>query len=407
MEGGKGSSMPLSEHSNLPGRIAGRVVEWQAGRIDDPLERLRFLRRTVGDQRVWHPSAPAAQSFWRKHRLRAGVAFAALVLLPAGRWAGAIISWNRPVAASAPSSKEEAPPNVWLIEQKDGQETYSNGLRVETRFTVENGARRYRAYPLGDEEPAKGEERTWPAGIVFHTTESHLVALAPEKTGQIKFVGESLLRYVQAEKAYHYVIDRFGRVWRIVKETDAANHAGHSVWADGKNTYVNLNQSFIGISLEAQTRAEGGRPSATRAQVDALRGLTEMVRSRYRIPGRNCVTHAQVSVNPSNGQLSYHTDWALGFPFAEIGLPDNYALAAPALWLFGFTYDPSLVNLSDSPFWKGLLLGEDQLRQRATAHGAAVNAYRKQLWERYRRVLAEVKAANGSKDSGEIREKQG
>ncbi len=120
---------------------------------------------------------------------------------------------------------------------------------------------------------------------------------------------------------------------------------------------MNLNQSFIGISLEAQTRGDSGRPTVNRAQVDALRGLTEMVRSKYRIAAVNCVTHAQVSVNPANGQLSYHTDWALGFPFAEIGLPDNYKLASPAMYLFGFSYDASLVTCPGSPFWQGLLTG--------------------------------------------------
>jgi hypothetical protein len=406
--------MPLSEHNRLPNRLTGRVAEWQAGRIEDPLEKLRYLRRTVGDQRVWTPDALPARSFWQRHRVRAGVALAAVVLLPAGRWAGAIMPWSRPVAAASPvAAAPDRMPNVWLIEQKDGFESYSNGLRIETKYTVENGPRRYRAFPLGQEEPGRGEERTWPAGIVFHTTESHLVSFAPDKTIELKQFGESLLKYVQGERAYHYVIDRFGRVWRIVKETDSANHAGHSVWADDKSTYVNLNQSFVGISLEAQTRGDSGRPSANRAQVDALRALTEMVRSKYRIAARNCVAHAQVSVNPSNGQLSYHTDWALGFPFVEIGLPDNYTQPSPAMWLFGFTYDVSLVNLSGSPFWKGLLLGEDQLRQRATAHGAAAGAYRKNLWERYRRVLTSVKAANGTKNSEttgnseETREKQG
>jgi len=53
--------------------------------------------------------------------------------------------------------------------------------------------------------------------------------------------------------------------------------------------------------------------------------LTRMLRSRYSIAAENCVTHAQVSVNPSNMQLSYHVDWAAAFSFAALGLPDNYA----------------------------------------------------------------------------------
>ena len=42
---------------------------------------------------------------------------------------------------------------------------------------------------------------------------------------------QRLLRYVQQNRLYHYVIDRFGRVYRVVAEESKANHAGHSVWA--------------------------------------------------------------------------------------------------------------------------------------------------------------------------------
>ena len=114
-------------------------------------------------------------------------------------------------------------------------------------------------------------------------------------------------------------------MFRIVNESDTADHAGHSVWADDRYFYVNLNESFIGISFEAQTGA-GQRPGPCGdAQVRGAAMLTEMLRSRYKIPGRNCVTHAQVSVNPSNMQIGYHVDWASIFPFEKLGLPDNYA----------------------------------------------------------------------------------
>jgi len=41
--------------------------------------------------------------------------------------------------------------------------------------------------------------------------------------------------------------------------------------------------------------------------------LTDMLRKRYGIPAGNCVTHAQVSVNPSNLLIGYHIDWASSF----------------------------------------------------------------------------------------------
>jgi hypothetical protein len=188
------------------------------------------------------------------------------------------------------------------------------------------------------------------------------------------------------------LIDRFGRVWRIVREQDAAWHAGPSLWSSGQYTWVSLNRSFLGVSLEAATSEQAqGRTVATPAQVNSLRLLTEMLRSRYAIPAENCVTHAQVSVNPFNRQVGYHTDWAAYFPYAEIGLPDNYGLSLPALFRFGFTYDPALVNVTGERYWKGLLLGDEQVRQDATAHGLTVAAWRKQLGARYLLVAASMK----------------
>ena len=53
-----------------------------------------------------------------------------------------------------------------------------------------------------------------------------------------------MLEFVKQNRSYHFVIDRFGRVFRIVKESDSANHSGMSIWGDDKGVYVNLNPSF-------------------------------------------------------------------------------------------------------------------------------------------------------------------
>ena len=60
----------------------------------------------------------------------------------------------------------------------------------------------------------------------------------------------------------------------------------------------------------------------------AARILTEMLRGKYHIPASNCVTHAQVSVNPDNMLVGYHTDWAGNFPFLDIGLKRQLRRAA-------------------------------------------------------------------------------
>ncbi len=198
-----------------------------------------------------------------------------------------------------------------------------------------------------------------------------------------------MLAYVRKHGLYHFVIDRFGRVFRVVAESDYANHAGFSVWADSTWIYINLNQSFLGVSFEAQT--EPGLYAANPAQVHAAKILTQMLRSKYRIPESNCVTHAQVSVNPDTMQIGYHTDWAGNFPFRDLGLKDQYESPLPGVTLFGFGYDDTFLRAIGKRVWKGLLDSEKELLTSAAAQGLTVVAYRKQLQKKYRETLAALR----------------
>ena len=72
--------------------------------------------------------------------------------------------------------------------------------------------------------------------------------------------------------------------------------------------------------------------------------LIEMLRARYQIQAGNCVTHAQVSVNPANMRVGYHVDWASEFPFEALGLTNNYAAALPSIWAFGFESDSAYLD---------------------------------------------------------------
>src|SRR5262249_42811478 len=147
----------------------------------------------------------------------------------------------------------------------------------------------------------------------------------------LKGIGESLLGYVRNHRAYHFVVDRFGRVHRIVLESDSASHAGYSVWADSNSIYVNLNHSFLGVAIETQSDGANSAVWLNDAQVHATRILTEALRAKYGIAAENCVTHAQVSVNPDNMQAGYHTDFGGTFPFQKVGLPDNYGYPLPSI----------------------------------------------------------------------------
>jgi len=400
----------MAQRENAAKRLTSKVIGWRAARIDDPVDRLRFLRKSVGDRSPMTLARPETRRFLRDNRWKiAGVLTIALAwpAMEATRGTVRLLASDGVIGASSGSGGGETFPNVWLQEQDSRSETWSNGLRVEKKFETDNEPRRFEAYARGKEDQAAPVQLEAPAGIVYHTTESHLAPLEEGQSRRLRIIGHSLLQYVQEKRSYHFLIDRFGRVWRVVKEKDAANHAGYSVWADQRFTYVNLNRGFLGVSVETQTESGAGKAQVTPAQIHALKVLTEMLRSRYRIAEANCVTHAQVSVNPSNLQVGYHYDWAARFPYAEIGLPDNYDVPVPGMWIFGFTYDPSLVNVTGEKYWKGLLKGEERMRQDATASGAPPAQYRKALERRYRKILERVKTlAEPSAETQEVRTKE-
>lgn len=384
------------------------TVDWTARQISDPLLRLRFLKAAAP---VWQPERAGKRLRWRL----IGIAFAALVLLTAaerfidGRSVKASV--DRPASATgalAVSAPILLPPSlpprpqptasVWPVEKTAEFEIYSNGLRIENRFATQNHPRSYIAFPL--DRGGSGQSRSSPAGIVFHTTESLQAPFEPEENRELTKVGEALLGYVKKKKAYNFVIDRFGRVFRVVREEDAADHAGYSVWSDERTAYLNLNESFIGVAVETRTAPGQSAASVTPAQIRAIGILTEMLRARFHISGKNCVTHAQVSVNPTRMLAGYHMDWASSFPFEAVGLPDNYDRPLPAVALFGFQCDATFTRAAGSRLSEAAARGERELEMGAAAAGSSVSAYRKALEKRYRERLAATRSASASQAEG-------
>jgi hypothetical protein len=281
---------------------------------------------------------------------------------------------------------------VWMVEKDKTEEVFSNGLHIDTRFAVSNHPRSYLAFPLHG--PARSAvRRAVPVGIVFHTTESLQIPFEEGRNGALKKIGESLLDYVGRRCSYHYLIDRFGRVFRVVAEQDAANHAGYSVWADDRWRYLNLNESFLGVSFEARTEKGETDAHLSPSQVRSAAMLTELLRGRYRIPVTNCVTHLQVSVNPGSMGVGYHTDWASGFPFEQVGLPDNYALALPSVMAFGFVCDRNVRETAGPRLLAAIEQTDAAFNRRAEAAGMRPLAYRTTLQREYRTLLTQVKAA--------------
>ena len=315
---------------------------------------------------------------------------------PAARQVEASVPTSRPEAVPPAISSAEAPrlppaapavspAGVWQVEKGDGYELYSNGLRVETGFAVTGPARRYRVFEadgrLGEAVYAA------PVGILFHTTESDVWPLEASFNENLRDSSHRLLRYVSRNRLYHYLIDRFGRVYRVVEEEAKANHAGHSVWAAEGRTYLNLNNAFFGVAFE--TRWDGGRAlPITQAQLGSGRTLTEYLRQRYGIAPEMCVTHGLTSVNPRTHRIGHHMDWARGFPFEAFGLPDQYQRPAPSVAAFGFGYDEEFLKVLSEP-WPGVRAAELALTDEAARRGTTLDGVRRERQDVYDRWLAE------------------
>src|SRR5205085_2356666 len=132
---------------------------------------------------------------------------------------------------------------VWLAEQGGGYEFYSNGARVLTEYETAGEKRDFYRFPAdavarGADE---GERLTHPLGIVYHVSEGDQLPFDNEYNASLQTHSKALLEYARAHRLYNYVIDRFGRVYRVVRDEEAANHAGNSTWSDGRDLYVNLN----------------------------------------------------------------------------------------------------------------------------------------------------------------------
>jgi hypothetical protein len=394
-------------------RNAARI-ERKAQQIVDPVQRLKYLRLATA------PTPPA--------RLHWGplTSFCMVAMLLSMRSDAHLRRQpdSRPAANTLRVVRGEIP-NVWKIEETKDYEVYSNGLRIENRLAVANDPRSYqlvrvkeavgqtpwsarvpldplsalphqssRKKPKGASAADQGVRRTGllrtqPAGIVFHTTESDQAPFEPTQQHNLQRINRETLLFVRNKRAYHFVIDRFGRVHRIVVESDAANHAGNSAWADSRWLYLELNQSFLGVAFEASMQSD--QSPINEAQIHAAKVLTEMLRSKYNIAAENCVTHAQVSVNPDNRRIGWHCDWGKGFPFREVGLPENYEQPLPSLYLLGFEYDSVYINATGPGIWKGLALAELRLRDEAAARHMAVVEYRTLLQQRYRDEIAALR----------------
>mgnify|MGYP001178412977 CR=1 FL=1 len=88
----------------------------------------------------------------------------------------------------------------------------------------------------------------------------------------------------------HYLIDRQGRVLKMVNENKIAWHAGKSKW---KN-FSDLNSNSIGIELVNKGH-EFGYEKFTNSQINKLIQLCQILRIKYKIKNSNIVGHSDIA----------------------------------------------------------------------------------------------------------------
>ncbi len=410
-----------------------RSVEGLTRDIKDPVERLRFLRnstRTIRQLEDQIPRVPALARplvykylGWRgltmlKGQRAAGIRRGArgkiaalqigIVLAGAGLLLGASYGTIRfaaslsrktptvearvhtevpavaapqptPTPKPEPELLTQRPNSIWLVEKGKDYELYSNGLRIDTTQRLKGTRRSYAAIDeaSGGVLPLASD----PVGIVFHTTESDILSLEAENNASLLRNSKNLVAYIKRHEFYHYLIDRFGRVYQILSDDSRANHAGFAVWANAGKVYMNLNHAFFGVSFESRFAPEGPLP-LTEAQLQAGRLLTEHLVRRYDLDPRLCVAHGIVSVNPKTRRIGHHVDWAKNFPFKTFGLPDAYQVEPASVRLFGFGYDDDLAKAIGEP-WPGVFKAEAELQRDALKSGQSTDELKQALTRRY------------------------
>jgi hypothetical protein len=438
-----------------PDRESARVIEAYGALLDAPASKLRFVRRAVArcqteaaqspspwplfDRFLLHrivveelvpllpagaPLPPSVRLALWVYRLRivvyGGAVCAVMIVATATLYAGFVAVSSARLAATAaahpPADSERAAPaasvpqlpgyapeQIWLVESGDGYELYSNGVRILTEFATDGPPRRFYAFPRSGGGPESGEERrSTPVGIVYHTSQSHIAPFSPEYNEKLRTSARALLEYVRDHKLYNYVIDRFGRVYRIVSDDAISDHAGNSVWADEGYVYLNVSDSFLGVCFEASwSSATTVAPDQlNEAQIFAARGLTSMLRSRYGIAEADCVTHALVSVSPASKLVGFHTDWGTGFPFTALDLSNKYDAVIPSVVEFGFDHDSALDRTLGGRPWAGLVAADRELEAFARERGVRVETLRRELQKRYSSYRAWLRR-HGSGETGE------
>ena len=98
------------------------------------------------------------------------------------------------------------------------------------------------------------------------------------------------LREPEAKVSAHYMVERDGRVFRLVAEERRAWHAGVSIWKGERD----VNARSVGIELVNPGEDHGYLPFPD-VQIEALIALMDGVRTRWEIADADIVGHSDVA----------------------------------------------------------------------------------------------------------------
>ena len=103
---------------------------------------------------------------------------------------------------------------------------------------------------------------------------------------------ESLQRLVSpsSKVSCHYLINRKGLIFKLVKDENIAWHAGKSMW----RKFRNLNKNSIGIELVNRGHRFGYQ-AFPKAQITTLIQLCKILKKKYKIKNKFILGHSDVS----------------------------------------------------------------------------------------------------------------
>ena len=95
---------------------------------------------------------------------------------------------------------------------------------------------------------------------------------------------------IKSKVSSHYLINRKGKIYRMVNDNKVAWHAGKSCW----HKFKNLNEKSIGIELVNKGH-EFGYLNFTKKQIFNLLKLCKFIIKKYKIKKKNIVGHSDIA----------------------------------------------------------------------------------------------------------------